>query len=208
MTQQTQCIDNCCAIDLNKADGKTLKIVLYLALFINLGMFIVEMTNGLIAHSNALLADSLDMLGDAFVYGVSIAVLLKHPSIRAKASLAKGIIMSVLGIFVVGENIFKIINPVIPTATTITAIGLMALLANLVVFVLLIKHKAKDLNVRSAWICSRNDVIANIGVIVAGLLVARFNSMWPDVIVGLIIAFIVLKSSFHIIRESLRHIKQ
>ena len=183
MNQETQHQDDCCAVDLNNADGKTLKKVLFLVLFINLGMFFVEVVSGFISHSNALLADSLDMLGDAFVYGISIAVLFKHPSVRAKASLVKGIIMLLLGLFVVGESIFKIINPVIPVAETITIIGLLALLANAVSFVLLLKHKAKDLNVRSAWICSRNDVFANIGVIIAGLLVARFNSMWPDIFV-------------------------
>ena len=205
MTTEIQHEDTCCAVDLNNADGKTLKKVLFLVFFINLGMFAVEAVSGLVAHSNALLADSLDMLGDAFVYGVSIAVLTKHPSVRAKASLAKGIIMFVLGLFVVGENIYKIINPVIPIAETITVIGLLALLANAVSFMLLLKHKAKDLNVRSAWICSRNDIVANIGVIIAGLLVAKFNSMWPDVMVGFIIAFIVLQSSLQIIKESFRH---
>ena len=205
MTQETQHQDSCCTIDLNNADGKTLKKVLFLVLFINFGMFLVEAVGGWIAHSNALLADSLDMLGDAFVYGVSIAVLFKHPSVRAKGSLIKGIMMLLLGLLVVGENIFKIINPVIPTAETITVIGLLALLANAASFALLFKHKAKDLNIRSAWVCSRNDVVANIGVIVAGLLVARFNSMWPDVTIGLIIAFIVIRSSLQIIKESLKH---
>jgi len=207
MTQENQHQDNCCAVDLNNADGKTLKKVLFLVLFINLGMFFVEVVNGFISHSNALLADSLDMLGDAFVYGISIAVLFKHPSVRAKASLVKGITMLLLGLFVVGGSIFKIINPIIPVAETITIIGSLALLVNAVSFVLLLKHKAKDLNVRSAWICSRNDVVANIGVIIAGLLVARFNSMWPDVVVGLIIAFIVIQSSFQIIKESWYHSK-
>ena len=208
MIQETQHRDDCCTIDLNNADGKTLKKVLFLVLFINFGMFLVEVVGGLIAHSNALLADSLDMLGDAFVYGISIAVLSKHPSVRAKGSLVKGITMLLLGLFVVGENIFKIFNPVIPVAETITVIGLLALLANAMSFALLWKHKAKDLNVRSAWICSRNDVVANIGVIIAGLLVARFNSMWPDVAVGLMIAFIVTQSSFQIIKGSLHHNRQ
>ena len=130
MTKETQHHDGCCTIDLNNTDGKTLKKVLFLVLFINFGMFLVEVVGGLIAHSNALLADSLDMLGDAFVYGVSIAVLFKHPSVRAKASLVKGIIMLLLGLFVIGESIFKIINPVIPIAETITVIGLLALFAN------------------------------------------------------------------------------
>ncbi len=199
--------DDCCTVDLNNADGKSLKTMLFLVFFINLGMFAVEAISGFIAHSNALLADSLDMLGDAFVYGVSIAVLTRHPSVRATASLAKGIIMFVLGLFVVGENIYKIINPIVPIAETITVIGLLALLANAASFMLLLKHKAKDLNVRSAWICSRNDIVANIGVIIAGLLVAKFNSIWPDVVVGFIIAFIVLQSSLQIIKESSSHRK-
>lgn len=207
MTQEAQHKDDCCAVNLNNADGKILTRVLFLVLFINFGMFLVEAVNGFIAHSNALLADSLDMFGDAFVYGISIAVLLKHPAVRAKGSLVKGIMMFLLGIFVVGESLAKIINPVIPVAETITVIGLLALLANAVSFTLLWKHKAKDLNVRSAWICSRNDVLANIGVIIAGFLVARFDSMWPDVTVGLVIAFIIIRSSFQIIKESLKHIK-
>src|SRR3989338_2643497 len=205
MPQASQRQDGCCTIDLNNADGKTLKKVLFLVLFINLGMFFVEVVGGLTAHSNALLADSLDMLGDAFVYGISIAVLFKHPSVRAKGSLVKGIMMLLLGLSVVGENIFKIINPVIPIGETITTIGLLALFANAASFLLLFRHKAEDLNIRSAWICSRNDVIANIEVIIAGILVARFNSMWPDVTVGLIIAFIVIQSSLRIIKESLEH---
>ena len=207
MTQETQHKDDCCTISLNNADGKILKKVLFWVLFINFGMFIVESVSGLIAHSNALLADSLDMLGDAFVYGISIAVLFKHPSVRAKGSLIKGITMLLLGVSVVGENIYKIVNPIIPVGGIITAIGLLALLANATSFALLWKHKAKDLNVRSAWICSRNDVMANIGVIIAGLLVAKFDSMWPDITIGLIIAFIVIKSSSQIIKESLSHIK-
>ena len=205
MSHETKHIDDCCAIDLSNADGKTLKKVLFLVLFINFGMFLIEVIGGFMAHSNALLADSLDMLGDAFVYGISIAVLYKHPSVRAKGSLVKGIMMLLLGLFVVGENIFKIINPIIPIAETITVIGLLALFANAASFALLFRHKAKDLNIRSAWICSRNDVIANIEVIIAGILVARFNSMWPDVTVGLIIAFIVIQSSLRIIKESLEH---
>mgnify|MGYP001585154889 FL=1 len=208
MTQETQHQDNCCAVNLNNAGGKTLKKVLFLVFFINFGMFFVEMVSGLVAHSNALLADSLDMLGDAFVYGISIAVLSKHPSVRARVSLVKGAVMFTLGLLVVVESILKIINPVVPIAETITLIGSLALLANAASFALLLKHKAKDLNVRSAWICSRNDVVANIGVIIAGLLVARFNSIWPDITAGLIIAFIVIQSSIQIIKESLNHSKR
>ncbi|MDP3697715.1 MAG: cation diffusion facilitator family transporter [Candidatus Taylorbacteria bacterium] len=197
--------DNCCAVNLENAEGKNLKTVLFLVFFINFGMFFVEAVSGLTARSNALLADSLDMLGDAFVYGISIAVLSKHPSVRAKGSLVKGAVMLGLGLLVVGQSILKIINPIVPVAETITVIGSLALLANAASFALLLKHKAKDLNVRSAWICSRNDVVANIGVIIAGLLVARFNSIWPDITAGLIIAFIVIRSAVQIIKEAWKH---
>lgn len=205
MSQKTQPQDDCCVVNLNNSDGKILRTILFLVLFINFGMFLVEAVAGFMAQSNALLADSLDMLGDTFVYGISIAVLSKHPSVRAKGSLAKGIIMLLLGLFVVGENIFKILNPIIPVAETITIIGLLALLANATSFVLLAKYKAKDLNMRSAWICSRNDVMGNIGVIIAGLLVTKFHSMWPDVVTGFLIAFFVIRSSLQIIKESWNH---
>lgn len=204
MSQADNSTDSCCVVQL-EGDGGGLKKVLYIVLFINLAMFFTESINGLLAHSNALLADSLNMLGDVFVYGISIVLLSQRPSVRAKGSMIKGIIMLALGVFVVGESIFKMINPIIPTASTITVIGLLALLANAVCFVLLAKYRSKDLNVRSAWICSRNDVLANIGVIAAGLLVFWLNSMWPDIIIGVLIASVVTRSSLRIIRESVRH---
>jgi len=198
--------DNCCAFNLENTENKNLKTVLILVFLINFGMFFVEIISGFMAHSNSLLADSLDMLGDSFIYGITIAVMSKHPSVRAKGSLAKGIIMLLLGAFVVAESIFKIINPVVPIAETITVIGFVALLANTASFILLFRHRSKDLNVRSSWLCSRNDMLANIGVIAAGFLVAQFNSMWPDIAVGFVMAIVVIRSSVQIITESLRHI--
>ncbi|MFA6096038.1 MAG: cation diffusion facilitator family transporter [Candidatus Paceibacterota bacterium] len=198
--------DDCCAINLENSGNKNIKTVLIIVFLINFGMFFVEIIGGFIAHSNSLLADSLDMLGDAFIYGITIAVMSKHPSVRAKGSLAKGIIMLLLGVFVFAEIIFKIINPVVPTAGTITIIGFAALMANAVSFILLYKHRSTDLNVRSSWLCSRNDMLANVGVIAAGFLVAHFNSIWPDITIGFIIALIVIRSSLQIIIESLRHI--
>lgn len=205
MSTTSSATNDCCDVDLTQESGQQLKKVLWAVLLINLAMFVIEITAGFLARSNALLADSLDMLGDTFVYGVSIAVLTHHPAIRAKASFVKGATMSLLGLYVVGEIIYKLFNPLVPQAEIITTIGVLALGANALSFALLLKYKNKDLNARSAWICSRNDVIANISVIGAGILVARFNSMWPDIIIGFGIAMMVLRSSLHIMQESLLH---
>lgn len=199
---------DCCQadkVDLQKEQNKTLTKVFWAVLVINLVMFIVELVAGYLAHSNALVADSLDMLGDVFVYALSIFVISKSHTAKANASLVKGIVMTVLGLYVVAEAVYKIANPTLPIASTISIIGIIALIANAICFFLLIKHKHTDLNVKSAWICSRNDVMANVSVIVAGLLVGYFSSMWPDIIVGLGIAAVVIHSSVGIIRESLQH---
>lgn len=194
---------DCCHIDVDTdSQNTTLKKVLYAVFFINLGMFFVEAYGGIIADSNALLADSLDMLGDAFVYGITLAVLHKHPTVKAKASFIKGLIMLALGLGVVAESVYKIVFPVLPAGEIITMLGATALLANLVCFLLLLQHRSVDINVRSSWICSRNDLIANGGVIVAGILVIVFESMWPDVLIGLLIAVIVIRSAVSILRDA------
>lgn len=199
---------SCCEIaekPLDSRQSQSLKKIFWIVLLINLGMFLVEAVSAFSSHSNALLADSLDMLGDAFVYGLSLLVLSRSHVTKAKASLAKGIIMTLLGFFVLGQVVYKIIHPIVPVAETITFISLIALVANLVCLFLLTRYKKTDLNTRSAWTCSRNDVVANVGVMIAGLLVGYFNSMWPDLIVGFAIASIVLYSSIDVIRDSMKH---
>src|SRR3989338_9934153 len=199
--------ETCCEaekIDLSKEQNASLKMVFWIALAINLVMFFTEAIGGYLAHSNVILPDSLDMLADVFVYGVSLYVLTKGHQARVKASLLKGGLMFILGFFVVGEAIYKIIHPIQPTAETISIIGGLAFIANAICLILLVRHKNTDLNVKSAWICSRNDVFANISVIIAGILVGYFNSMWPDILVGLGIAFIVLQSSVGIIKEAFK----
>jgi Co/Zn/Cd efflux system component len=106
---------------------------------------------------------------------------------------------------VLGQVVYKIIHPIVPVAETITFISLIALVANLVCLFLLTRYKKTDLNTKSAWTCSRNDVVANVGVMIAGLLVGYFNSMWPDLMVGFAIASIVLYSSIDVIRDSMKH---
>ena len=182
-----------------------LKPVLYAVFFINIGMFIVEFASGLIANSSSLIADSLDMLGDAFVYGLSIFVLAKHQKIQAKASVIKGIIMLTFGAYIIWEVFDKITHPIVPTSEMISLIGVLALIANIICFILLSRNKGENINLKSAWTCSRNDLFSNTGVIGAGILVGFFNSMWPDVIIGLGIAALVIYFSINVIRESLIH---
>ncbi len=192
----------CAHNEITVGGDKRLKIVLWFVLFINLGMFLVEVTAGFLAHSNALLADSLDMLGDVFVYAASLFVLQKNHAAKANASLMKGIIMGSFGLFVLFESVNKILNPVLPTGHIISSIALLALIANGLCFYLLWKFRKKDVNLRSAWICSRNDATGNVLVILAGLLVIYFNSVWPDILVGIALATLVLWSSVGIIKES------
>lgn len=199
------CENKSCEIEsLRKDQGHILKWVL----FINAAMFIVEYTVGLLAHSTALLADSLDMLGDAMVYGFSLYVLYRSIKWLAVSALFKGIIMLAFGLFVLVEAGYKIINPVLPTAELIGSIGTLALAANLLCLRLLWKHKGDDINMRSVWLCSRNDVIANVGVILAAGAVWLLQSRWPDIIVGLAIAALFLRSAWSVLTESITQLRQ
>lgn len=200
---------DCCDTDLklNPRQLAKVKHVLWAVFVINLGMFFLEFGSGFWARSSTLIADSLDMLADAFVYGLSLYVLKENNVVKARASLVKGFLMFVLGLYVVGESLFKIINPVLPTGEAISAIGFLALLANGVSLALLWRHKNNDLNMKSAWICSRNDTTSNVVVILAGFLVLYFHSMWPDIIVGLGMSAIVIHSSVLIVKEALHQVK-
>lgn len=202
----SKCTD-CCEvknIDFNNKKNSRLKKVFWFVLLINFAMFLVEFWQGYVSHSNALLSDSLDMLGDAIVYGISLYVIAMSLEVKANISLWKGIIMGALGLWVAIEAISKVFYPIVPAGETVTIIGLMALAANAISFLALVRYRNNDLNVKSAWICSRNDITANLGVIISGLLVMRFSSIWPDVIIGLTISIMIVYSSAKIVKESLK----
>jgi Co/Zn/Cd efflux system component len=181
--------------------------VLQTVLAINATMFLVESTAGVLAHSTALLADSLDMLGDAFVYGFSLYVLGRGARWQARAALLKGAIMGAFGLGVTAEVILKAVRGVVPTAEVIGGIGLLALAANLVCLGLLLRHRRDDLNLRSTWLCSRNDVIANAGVLVAAAGVAVTGSAWPDIAIGGIIAGVFAASALGVLRDASRQLR-
>ena len=176
--------------------------VLWLVLVINATMFLIETSAGLIAHSTSLLADGLDMFGDASVYALTLFAISRSIRWQAGAALAKGGFMVAFGVGVLAEAISKIAFPVMPSTETMGVIGGLALGANLGCFVLLYRHRADNLNMSSTWVCSRNDVIANVGVLVAAAVSAFLASRWPDIIVGVAIALLFLRSAFGVLRQA------
>ncbi len=197
------CNDKACEIDaLRGRQSATLKIVLA----INAFMFIVELTAGLSGHSVSLVADSLDMLGDALVYGFSLYVVARGATMKARAALLKGVIMAGFGFLVLGQAISRIVIPQLPVFETIGVVGLLALAANSMCFYLLWRHRTDDINMSSVWLCSRNDIIANISVLFAAAGVWLTHSGWPDILVGLTLAALFLRSATHVLRESLKQL--
>jgi cation diffusion facilitator family transporter len=198
------CEDKSCEITALREKHKK---VLIIVLIINALMFFIEGAYGWVSHSTALLADALDMFGDALVYGMSLYVLTKSVQQQAKVSLSKGLFMFAFGLFVLFEAGYKVINPVMPNVEIMGVIGFIALLANAVCFLLLYAHRADNLNMSSTWLCSRNDLIANVGVLIAALLSYLLVSRWPDIVIGVFIAGIFLKSAVAVIRQSVVELK-
>ena len=193
------CEDKSCEIaNLINKHRKVLQIVLA----INAVMFLVEGVAGALAHSTSLMADALDMFGDALVYGLSIYVVTSDSRKQASASMFKGLFMLFFGIVVLGQAVYKVLNPIIPDAATIGIIGTIALMANLICFFMLYSHREDNLNMSSTWLCSRNDLMANVGVLFAGLLTYTHASRWPDIIVGVLIAGLFLRSAIHVIGQA------
>ena len=189
-------------------DARQQTRVLIVVLLINAVMFVVEAAAGFAARSSALLADSLDMLGDALVYGFSLYVVTRSMRWKAASALIKGLIQLGFGVGVLALTLYKVVYPAVPSAATITGVGLLALAANAACAVLLLRHRHDDLNMHSVWLCSRNDLMSNLAVIAAGALVAVTHSQWPDVVVGFAIALLFLRTSFGVIGRSMAGLRQ
>lgn len=193
------CEDKRCEVDaMRERHGR----VLWIVLAINAAMFLVEGAAGWLSHSTSLLADSLDMLGDALVYAFSLFVLARSARWQAGAALAKGGFMLAFGLGVLAEAGYKVVNPIMPAVETMGIVGAIALGANVVCFMLLYRHRADNLNMRSTWLCSRNDLVANVGVLIAAGASALLASRWPDIVVGTIIAGLFLRSATGVLRQS------
>lgn len=194
------CEDKSCEIAaLREKHSRILKIVL----MINTIMFLVEGMTGWLANSTSLMADALDMLGDALVYGMSLYVLTKSQQQQAQVALVKGGFMLLFGLFVLGDATYKLVYPAMPDVQVMGVIGLLALIANLICFFLLNSHKEDNLNMSSTWLCSRNDLFANVGVLLAAGVSYLLLSKWPDVLMGTAIALLFLKSSWHVTHEAI-----
>jgi len=182
--------------------------VLWFALAVNLVMFGVEIAGALVSRSVALQADALDFLGDAANYGLSLAVVGMHLAWRARAALVKGLSMGAFGLWVIGTTLWRVHEGGVPEAHIITSVGVAALAANVAVTVALFRHRAGDANMRSVWLCSRNDAIANVAVIAAGAGVWATGTFWPDVAVGAVIAGLALTASVDVVRRAAAELRQ
>ena len=194
----------CCAVP--AAPGATTRPryrrVLLIALWVNAAMFVVELLGGWRSGSVSLWADAVDFWGDAANYGVSLWVLGQSPRMRANAALLKGLTMGAFGVFVLGKASWNALSGGVPEPMTMGVIGALALAANAAVALMLYAWREGDANMRSVWLCSRNDAIVNIAIAIAALGVLGTGSAWPDLIVAGIIALLALSASVSVIRQA------
>ena len=189
-----------------KFDGMSagFRRALWIVIAINAISFIVEMAAGSYARSQALQADALDFLGDTLTYAISLWVIGKPLKLRATAALAKGISLGAMGVFVFADTAYQVLILGIPNAPVMGVIGFLALAANVSSVLVLRNHKDGDANVRSVWLCSRNDAIGNIAVLAAAGLVFLTDSAWPDLAVAALMAGLFLWSSTQIIAQAMQ----
>ncbi|MDR0237279.1 cation transporter [Acinetobacter sp.] len=183
------------------------RTALWIALFINLAMFFVELIGGAYAHSSALWADSLDFFGDAVNYAISLAVLGASLYWRATVALFKGAVMALFGLVVIGKTAYAYTQGIPPEAITMGAIGVLALVANVVSAAVLYAFRDGDSNMQSVWLCSRNDAIGNVAVIFAAIGVFGTGSMLPDLIVAVIMATLGLTGGYQVMKKAIQERK-
>jgi Co/Zn/Cd efflux system component len=197
------CQDNC---HIESTDGRFRK-VLWVALILNAIMFVVEMSSGLHAGSVSLLADAVDFLGDAINYGISLFVLGMATIWRSRTALLKGIIMGFYGFFVLGKALWQWHAGTLPQAEVMGMIGLLALVVNVFVAFLLYSFREGDANMQSVWLCSRNDAIGNVAVILAAITVYSTGQAWPDLLVAVLMATLGLLAARKVTKAALAEIK-
>ncbi len=180
--------------------------VLWIALAVNAAMFAVEVVGGLAAESVSLLADALDFLGDAANYGVSLFVLALAPLWRSRAAFVKGLTMGAYGLFVLGQTAWNALAGIVPEPVTMGAVASLALFANVSVAGLLYGFRTGDANMRSVWLCTRNDVMANLAVMAAALVVLGTGAGWPDFAVAAVIAGLALSAAAQVLRHARREL--
>ena len=196
---------HCCQVAAPTVDPRYRRI-LWIALAVNAVMFAAEIVAGLQAQSVSLLADAVDFFGDAANYAISLAVLAMLPAWRSRAALFKGLTMGAFGVFVLAKAAWNVTTGVLPEPVTMGVVGFVALLANVGVAAMLYRYRAGDANMRSVWLCSRNDAIGNVAVMIAALGVFGMGSGWPDIIVAAIMGILALIAATSVIRLALREL--
>lgn len=198
------CCENNCAVDAlhNKQRGTLIKV-----LWINAIMFVAIVVAAIYAQSTALLSDSLDNLGDALTYGLSLYAVSKGTSTKAKVALFKGSLIFLAACVVIAQVIYRLNNPVIPSYEVMSIFSIAGLFANGLCLYLLWQHRHEDINMSSVFECSRNDIASNLSVILAAVGVWIFNSGWPDIVVASLLAMLLLKSSANVIKGALTELK-
>lgn len=181
--------------------------ILWVALIINLTMFVVEVVSGLNANSVSLMADAIDFFGDAMNYGISLTVLSMSLMWRARAALFKGLTMGAFGLFVLASAIWSYLHGQVPEAYTMGAIGMLALIANISVAIMLYIYRDGDANMQSVWLCSRNDAIGNVAVMLAALGVFGSGSAWPDLLVAIIMASLGISAAIQVTKSTSAELK-
>lgn len=180
------------------------RTVLYVALLLNATLFAIEFSMGRVARSTALQADGLDMLGDALVYGFSLFVLARPHRWQAWAALSKGLVMVFFALLVAGGIIEEICHLAMPQTHIMGGVAVAALVVNMACFAMLNASRHDNINMRSTWVCARNDMAANALVIVAAFVSAGLHSGWPDILVGGFICVLFAHSAYGILRESIK----
>lgn len=200
--------DDCC----NSSDSCSTAVppkfrrALWIALFVNASMFLVEFAAGLHAGSASLLADAVDFFGDAANYAITLIVLSMLPVWRSRAAMIKGLSMGTYGVYVLGQAGWNAFSSTVPQASTMGVIGLLALIANVSVALLLYAFREGDANMRSVWLCSRNDAIGNLAVMGAALGVFGTGSAWPDLLVAVVMGGLALSSAWTVVRHAKREL--
>lgn len=188
-----------------RSDG--FRRALWIALAVNAGMFLVEGISGLLGNSVSLQADAVDFLGDAANYGLALAVLGLSLAHRATVALVKGVTMGLFGFWVMGNAVYNSFVLALPSAAVMGSVGFLALVANLAVAVLLYRHRNGDSNRRAVWLCTRNDAIGNLAVMLAATGVFASGTAWPDLAVAAVMASLALSSSYRVIRQATGEIR-
>jgi cation diffusion facilitator family transporter len=188
-----------CSVEVNNtAESK----VLITLLAINAFMFVAEISFGILSESTALIADSLDMLADATVYGIALYAVGRSAFTKIKAAHISGIFQIVLGASVLIDVSRRLVFGSEPVSLLMILVGSVALIANVICLVLISRHKEGEVHMRASWVFSKNDVIANLGIILGGVLVYLLDSRFPDLVIGIAISLLVIRGGIHIVKDS------